>query len=78
MGHGSYAVRGKHAKADSVAGEGACRQFVSGEARRTYIEEHDVGLDPVQVQRYARRRLSSEEDAAARAWWQEVIGALAR
>ncbi|MDF2776167.1 MAG: potassium/proton antiporter, partial [Geminicoccaceae bacterium] len=33
---------------------------------------------PLQVQRYARRRLSSEEDAAARAWWQEVIGALAR
>ena len=33
---------------------------------------------PLQVQRYARRRLSAEEDAAARAWWQEVIGALAR
>jgi potassium/hydrogen antiporter len=33
---------------------------------------------PLQLQRYARRRLSSEEDAAARAWWQEVIGALAR
>ena len=33
---------------------------------------------PLQVQRYARRRLSSEDDAAARAWWQEVIGALAR
>jgi cell volume regulation protein A len=33
---------------------------------------------PLQVQRYARRRLTSEEDAAARAWWQEVIGALAR
>jgi cell volume regulation protein A len=32
----------------------------------------------LQLQRYARRRLSSEEDAAARAWWQEVIGALAR
>jgi cell volume regulation protein A len=33
---------------------------------------------PLQVQRYARRRLTTEEDAAARAWWQEVIGALAR
>ncbi len=33
---------------------------------------------PLQLQRYARRRLSTEEDAAARAWWQEVIGALAR
>jgi cell volume regulation protein A len=33
---------------------------------------------PLQLQRYARRRLSAEEDAAARAWWQEVIGALAR
>lgn len=33
---------------------------------------------PMQVQRYARRRLAGEEDAAARAWWQEVIGALAR
>jgi potassium/hydrogen antiporter len=33
---------------------------------------------PLQIQRYARRRLSTEEDAAARAWWQEVIGALAR
>jgi cell volume regulation protein A len=33
---------------------------------------------PLQLQRFARRRLASEEDAAARAWWQEVIGALAR
>ena len=33
---------------------------------------------PLQLQRYARRRLGSEEEAAARAWWQEVIGALAR
>ena len=33
---------------------------------------------PLQVQRYARRQLTSENDAAARAWWQEVIGALAR
>jgi potassium/hydrogen antiporter len=33
---------------------------------------------PLQLQRYARRRLASEEEAAARAWWQEVIGALAR
>ncbi len=33
---------------------------------------------PLQLQRYARRRLGLEEDAAARAWWQEVIGALAR
>jgi potassium/hydrogen antiporter len=33
---------------------------------------------PLQLQRYARRRLATEEDAAARAWWQEVIGALAR
>ena len=33
---------------------------------------------PRQVQRYARRRLARETDDAARAWWQEVIGALAR
>src|SRR5262245_17989648 len=33
---------------------------------------------PLQLQRYARRRLATERDAAARAWWQEVIGALAR
>jgi cell volume regulation protein A len=33
---------------------------------------------PLQLQRYARRRLATEDDAAARAWWQEVIGALAR
>jgi potassium/hydrogen antiporter len=33
---------------------------------------------PLQLQRYARRRLAAEQDAAARAWWQEVIGALAR
>jgi potassium/hydrogen antiporter len=31
-----------------------------------------------QLQRYARRRLNDENDDAARAWWQEVIGALAR
>jgi cell volume regulation protein A len=33
---------------------------------------------PSQVQRHARRRLAEETDDAARAWWQEVIGALAR
>jgi potassium/hydrogen antiporter len=33
---------------------------------------------PLQLQRYARRRLAAEDEAAARAWWQEVIGALAR
>ena len=33
---------------------------------------------PLQLQRYARRRLATEEEDAARAWWQEVIGALAR
>jgi cell volume regulation protein A len=31
-----------------------------------------------QVQAYARRRLVRERDDTARAWWQEVIGALAR
>ena len=31
-----------------------------------------------QVQAYARRRLTREADDAVRAWWQEVIGALAR
>jgi potassium/hydrogen antiporter len=31
-----------------------------------------------QVQAWARRRLAREEDETARAWWQEVIGALAR
>jgi cell volume regulation protein A len=33
---------------------------------------------PRQVQAYARRRLERERDETARAWWQEVIGALAR
>jgi potassium/hydrogen antiporter len=33
---------------------------------------------PRQLQAYARRRLAREEDDTARAWWQEVIGALAR
>jgi potassium/hydrogen antiporter len=33
---------------------------------------------PRQVQAYARRRLAREADDTARAWWQEVIGALAR
>jgi cell volume regulation protein A len=33
---------------------------------------------PRQVQAYARRRLSRETDDTARAWWQEVIGALSR
>ena len=31
-----------------------------------------------QLQAYARRRLTRETDETARAWWQEVIGALAR
>jgi cell volume regulation protein A len=31
-----------------------------------------------QLQAYARRRLLREEDDTARAWWQEIIGALAR
>jgi potassium/hydrogen antiporter len=31
-----------------------------------------------QIQAYARRRLARETDDTARAWWQEVIGALAR
>jgi cell volume regulation protein A len=31
-----------------------------------------------QVQAYARRRLARETDDTTRAWWQEVIGALAR
>jgi hypothetical protein len=31
-----------------------------------------------QLQAYARRRLSRERDDTTRAWWQEVIGALAR
>jgi cell volume regulation protein A len=31
-----------------------------------------------QIQSYARRRLARETDDTVRAWWQEVIGALAR
>jgi len=31
-----------------------------------------------QLQGYARRRLAGEADETARAWWQEVIGAIAR
>jgi cell volume regulation protein A len=33
---------------------------------------------PKQIQAYARRRLARERDDTARAWWQEVIGAMAR
>jgi potassium/hydrogen antiporter len=33
---------------------------------------------PRQIQAYARRQLARERDETARAWWQEVIGALAR
>jgi potassium/hydrogen antiporter len=33
---------------------------------------------PRQLQSYARRQLAREKDDTARAWWQEVIGALAR
>jgi hypothetical protein len=33
---------------------------------------------PRQIQSYARRQLAREQDDTARAWWQEVIGALAR
>jgi cell volume regulation protein A len=33
---------------------------------------------PRQLQAYARRQLAREKDDTARAWWQEVIGALAR
>jgi cell volume regulation protein A len=33
---------------------------------------------PRQIQAYARRQLAREQDDTARAWWQEVIGALAR
>jgi potassium/hydrogen antiporter len=33
---------------------------------------------PRQIQSYARRQLGREKDDTARAWWQEVIGALAR
>jgi potassium/hydrogen antiporter len=33
---------------------------------------------PRQLQAYARRRLAREKDDMVRAWWQEVIGALAR
>ena len=36
------------------------------------------GRGAAQIQRFARRRLADESDDAARAWWQEVIGALAR
>jgi potassium/hydrogen antiporter len=32
---------------------------------------------PRQIQAYARRQLAREKDDTARAWWQEVIGALA-
>ena len=31
-----------------------------------------------QIQRYARRRLSGDLQAAEHSWWQEVVGALAR
>jgi potassium/hydrogen antiporter len=33
---------------------------------------------PRQIQSYARRQLARETDDTARAWWQEVIGAMAR
>ena len=31
-----------------------------------------------QIQRYARRRLNADLQEDERAWWQEVVGALAR
>jgi cell volume regulation protein A len=55
---------------------GALVQLVDG--RFAVTGPHLAIGGPLQLQRYARRRLTSEEDAAARAWWQEVIGALAR
>jgi potassium/hydrogen antiporter len=55
---------------------GALVQLVDG--RFAITGPHMACGGPLQLQRYARRRLAAEEDAAARAWWQEVIGALAR
>ena len=46
-------------------------------ATRSPARRSRVG-GPRQVQAYARRRLVRETDDTARAWWQEVIGALAR
>ncbi len=55
---------------------GALLQLVDG---RFAVTGPQLALGgPLQLQRYARRRLATEDDAAARAWWQEVIGALAR
>jgi cell volume regulation protein A len=55
---------------------GALVQLVDG--RFACTGPHLALGGPLQLQRYARRRLTTESDAAARAWWQEVIGALAR
>jgi len=55
---------------------GALVQLVDG--RFACTGPHLALGGPLQLQRYARRRLTAEDDAAARAWWQEVIGALAR
>jgi potassium/hydrogen antiporter len=55
---------------------GALVQLVDG--RFACTGPHLALGGPLQLQRFARRRLAAEEDAAARAWWQEVIGALAR
>jgi cell volume regulation protein A len=55
---------------------GALVQLVDG--RFACTGPHLALGGPLQLQRYARRRLGAEDDAAARAWWQEVIGALAR
>src|SRR3954447_1849332 len=55
---------------------GALVQLVDG--RFACTGPHLAVGGPLQLQRYARRRLGAEKDAAARAWWQEVIGALAR
>jgi potassium/hydrogen antiporter len=55
---------------------GALVQLVDG--RFACTGPHLALGGPLQLQRYARRRLTTERDAAARAWWQEVIGALAR
>ena len=57
------ARRARRARGRPLRGHGSARWRSAGRSR---------------CRRYARRRLAREEDDAARAWWQEVIGALAR
>ena len=62
-------------------GDWSTRVLDEGSGEAVFFVPIIRGLEVVyakQIQAYARRRLGRETDDAIRAWWQEVIGALAR